>query len=73
MNAALIMFGIEAGVKLGQRIMDVPVDSRIERPILLPIGRLYADVTEVMALDFFTENEELRAEASLAISYRRAS
>jgi hypothetical protein len=64
MNASLIMFGIEAGVKLGRKIYDVLVDADVERPLLLPVGNLYADVTKVMAMDYFFNHPELVAPAS---------
>ena len=41
MNAELIMFGIEAGVKLGAKLNDVLVDATVEKPMLLPVGELF--------------------------------
>ena len=43
MNAALAMFAIEAGVKLGRKIHDVLIDANIQRPLVLPVGDLFAD------------------------------
>ncbi|MHC4352625.1 MAG: hypothetical protein ACYTE3_10645 [Planctomycetota bacterium] len=64
MDASLIMFGIESGVKLGRKIYDVLVDADIERPLLLPVGNLYADVTTVVAMDYFFNHPELIAPPS---------
>jgi hypothetical protein len=73
MNAALIIFGIEAGVKLGRKIYDVLIDAAVERPLLLPVGDLYADVTEVTAIDFFINHPELRAAGGPYHGYSQAN
>ena len=59
MNAALIMFGIEAGVKLGTKLNDVLVDATVEKPMLLPVGELFGSVTENDAIEFFDDHPEL--------------
>ncbi|WNM62267.1 hypothetical protein [Candidatus Nitrospira neomarina] len=59
MNAALIMFGIEAGVKLGTKLNDVLVDATVEKPMLLPVGELFGSVRENDAIEFFDEHTEL--------------
>ncbi|MHC4794791.1 MAG: hypothetical protein ACYTDE_10895, partial [Planctomycetota bacterium] len=58
------MFGIESGVKLGRKIVDVLVDGTVERPLLLPVGDLYADVTAIRARRFFDRHPELTAAAT---------
>ena len=59
MNAELIMFGIEAGVKLGTKLNDVLVDATVEKPMLLPVGELFGSVTENDAIEFFDDHPEL--------------
>ena len=59
MNAELIMFGIEAGVKLGTKLNDVLVDATIEKPMLLPVGELFGSVTEDDAIEFFDDHPQL--------------
>jgi hypothetical protein len=59
MNAELIMFGIDAGIRLGQKLNDVLVDSTFEGPLLLPVGELFGNVTEDDAIDFFDDHPEL--------------
>jgi len=59
MNAELIMFGIEAGVKLGTKLNDVLVDATVEKPMLLPVGELFGSVTEDDAIEFFDDHPEL--------------
>lgn len=61
MNTALVMFAIEAGVKLGKKIYEVLVDKTIEKPLLLPVGELHAKIDETRAVRFFDENPELIA------------
>ncbi len=61
MNGSLILFGIEAGVRLGRKVYDVLVDQNVERALLLPIGDLYADVTRAVALNYFLEHPALTA------------
>lgn len=61
MNSELIMFGIEAGVKLGQKLNSVLVDASIEKPLILPVGELFGNVTEDDAIDFFDDHPELTA------------
>ena len=59
MNAELIMFGIEAGLKLGTKLNDVLVDATVEKPMLLPVGELFGSVTENDAIEFFDDHPEL--------------
>ncbi len=61
MNGSLILFGIDAGVKLGRKVYDVLVDANIERPLLLPVGDLRADVSRNMAINYFMNHPELVA------------
>lgn len=59
MNSELIMFAIDAGLRLGQKINDVLVDATVEKPLLLPVGELFGSVTRDDAIDFFDDNPEL--------------
>ncbi len=61
MNSELIMFGIEAGIKLGQKVNDVLVDATVEKPMLLPVGELFGSVQKDDAVDFFDDHPELTA------------
>ncbi len=44
MDPALILFAIEAGVKLGQKFYEVMVDANAERPLYLPLGDLFGSI-----------------------------
>ncbi|MHC4955587.1 MAG: hypothetical protein ACYTGZ_17180 [Planctomycetota bacterium] len=59
MDASLVLFGIQAGVKLGRKVYDVLVDETIERPLLLPVGTLYADIGAADAQEYFDTHQEL--------------
>ena len=72
MNAALIMFGIEAGVKLGTKLNDVLVDATVEKPMLLPVGELFGSVTEDDAIEFFDNHSELTTAGQPYHRYSRA-
>jgi len=61
MNSELIMFGIDAGIRLGQKLNDVLVDSTIEGPLLLPVGELFGSVKKSRAILFFDKHPELTA------------
>ena len=52
-DPALVMFAIEAGIKLGRKVNEVLVDETAQRPLLLPLGDLFGSVTEAAAMDFF--------------------
>jgi hypothetical protein len=41
MNPALVLFAIEAGIKLGRKVNEVLVDETAQRPLLLPLGDLF--------------------------------
>lgn len=53
MNPALVLFAIEAGIKLGRKVNEVLVDETAQRPLLLPLGDLFGSVTEAEAMRFF--------------------
>jgi len=53
-DPGLAMFAIEAGVRLGRKLNQVLVDETAERPLLMPLGDLFGNVTEAEALRFFT-------------------
>jgi hypothetical protein len=59
MNSDLILFAVEAGVKLGQKLNDVLVSSTFEKPMILPVGELFGNVTKNRAVKFFDEHPEL--------------
>lgn len=60
-NPQLIIFAIQAGIKLGRKLNDVLVDETQERALVLPVGNLYADVTMINAKDYFRHNPDLSA------------
>ena len=72
MNAEFIMFAIDAGVRLGQKLNDVLVDATIERPLLLPVGELFGSVNEDDAIDFFDDHPELTAAGMPYHGFNRA-
>jgi hypothetical protein len=53
MDPALILFAIEAGVKLGQKFYEVMVDANAERPLYLPFGDLFGSIQFNEANYFF--------------------
>ena len=63
MDPALILFAIEAAVRLGRKVYDVLVDETHERALPLPLGDLHGDPTEADARIFFAavENRHLVA------------
>ncbi len=57
MNPTLIIFAIEAGVKLGHKVYDMLVDKAVERPLVLPVGGLFGSIAMVDAKEFFDRDE----------------
>lgn len=57
MDPNIVVFAIDAGVRLGRKVNDVLVDATVERPMLLPVGDLFGDVTVADAGDFFRREE----------------
>jgi len=57
MDPVLILFAIEAGLRLGRKLAEVLVDETHERSLVLPLGDLYADLREVNAVAFFDRPE----------------
>ncbi|MBN8247489.1 MAG: hypothetical protein J0L84_08605 [Verrucomicrobia bacterium] len=55
----LVLFAVEAGVKLGRKINDVLVDETAQRPLLMPLGDLVGSVTQGEAMAFFRDHREL--------------
>jgi hypothetical protein len=53
----LVLFAIEAGVKLGRKVYDVLVDETAERALVLPLGDLFGNVPEAEATQFFLRPE----------------
>lgn len=65
MNADLILFGIEAGMKLGQAVNDALVENTLGKPLLMPVGELFGSVQQSDAIDFFDEHPELSGPGKL--------
>lgn len=59
MDPTLIIFAIESAVHLGQKLNDILVDETVERPLILPVGDLYANVAELDAEEFFDREENI--------------
>lgn len=60
MNPELVLFAVEAGVKLGRKVNEVLVDETAQRPLLMPLGELCGSVEEADAMRFFAvEHAEL--------------
>jgi hypothetical protein len=57
MDPTLILFVIEAAVKLGWKVYDVLVDATAEKPLVLPLGNLFQDVQINEATQFFLRKE----------------
>lgn len=53
-DPSLALFAIEAGVRLGRKINEVLVDETAQRPLLMPFGDLFGNVTEAEAMRFFS-------------------
>jgi hypothetical protein len=70
-DPGLAMFAIEAGVRLGRKLNQVLVDETAERPLLMPLGDLFGNVTEAEALRFFsTEQPDLIRPGGSCHSFR---
>jgi hypothetical protein len=59
MDPALIIFAIEAAVRLGRKLNEVLIDETHEHPLVLPLGKLHANVREVDAVEFFDRAENV--------------
>ncbi|MBX3732703.1 MAG: hypothetical protein KF791_08920 [Verrucomicrobiae bacterium] len=59
MDPNLVLFAVEAGIKLGRKINDVLVDETAQRPLLMPLGELVGSVTQGEAMAFFRDHREL--------------
>ena len=59
MDPVLILFAIEAGVRLGRKLSEVLIDETHERPLLLPLGDLHANLAAVNAIEFFDRPENV--------------
>jgi hypothetical protein len=53
----LVLFAVEAGVRLGRKIHEVLVDETAQRPLLMPLGDLFGSVTEAEAMRFFSVDQ----------------
>src|SRR5436190_2107467 len=60
MDPSIVIFAIEAAVKLGQKVYAVLVDETAERALLLPTGDLFGSVLENDATQYFLQPENLR-------------
>ena len=56
-DPSLVLFAIEAGVRLGRKINEVLVDETAQRPLLMPLGDLFGSVTEAEAMRFFSVDQ----------------
>ena len=57
MDPTLIIFAIESAVRLGQKLNNILVDETVERPLILPVGNLYADIAKLDAREFFDREQ----------------
>lgn len=57
MDPALVLFAIQAGVRLGRKIHDVLIDGTVERALVLPVGNLFGAIAFADARDFFDRKE----------------
>jgi len=70
-DPSLVLFAIEAGIKMGRKINEVLVDETAQRPLLLPLGDLFGSITEADAMRFFnTEGSHLIGAGGPLSSYR---
>jgi hypothetical protein len=53
----LVLFAVEAGVRLGRKLNEVLVDETAQRPLLMPLGDLFGSVTEAEAMRFFSVDQ----------------
>jgi hypothetical protein len=56
-DPSLVIFAIEAGVKLGRKVYEVLIDETVEKALLLPVGDLFGDIQEADAIEFFDRHE----------------
>jgi hypothetical protein len=56
-DPSLVLFAIDAGVRLGRKLNEVLVDETAQRPLLMPLGDLFGTVAEGEALHFFTTEQ----------------
>jgi hypothetical protein len=61
MDASLVIFAVQAGVRLGRKLNDVLIDETNERSLVLPLGNLFGSAVENDALDYFREHPEFVA------------
>lgn len=59
MDPALVLFAIEAAVRLGRKLNDVLVDETQERAFVLPLGSLLDDIAVGSAGEYFDNHPEL--------------
>src|SRR5215510_11014534 len=57
MDPQLVIFAIEAGVKLGRKIYEVLLEATVGKPVVLPVGDLFGDVQQTDAEEFFEKPE----------------
>jgi len=53
----LVLFAVEAGVRIGRKLNEVLVDETAQRPLLMPLGDLFGSVTEAEAMRFFSVDQ----------------
>ena len=52
-EATLILFAIEAGIRLGRKVYDVLVEKNYSRALPLPLGDLAGDPMTASAINYF--------------------
>jgi hypothetical protein len=60
-NPATVIFAIQAGIKLANRVQQIVIDRTHEHAASLPVGDLVGDELESAAIDYFRDHKELRA------------
>lgn len=55
MNPQLILFGIEAGIRLGRHFNQVLIERAIEKALHFPIGEIFGDTIEDDAIEYFRD------------------
>jgi hypothetical protein len=54
--ATLVLFAIQASLRIGRKVYDLYVENNLARPILLPLGELAGDPFKASAVIYLREN-----------------
>lgn len=57
MEPTLVLFAIQAGIRLGRKVYDVMVEKNFDRPLLFPMGDLAGDPLSAAAQNYFDDPE----------------